>query len=335
MKIKNTDLKIIKADITELSCDAIVNAANNKLLMGGGVAGVIRKKGGQEIEDEAVKKGPIEIGAAIATGAGRLKAKYVIHAATMGMDFKTDEHKIRQACANALKCAETLQLESIVFPALGCGVGGFPLIGAAKIMAQEILKHFRNPSTIKSVILCLYDDEAYGVFEREVFGYIRHMQEHFFLGPFVTVDAVIELENGIVLIERSNPPFGWALPGGFVDYGESLEEAVVREAKEETDLDLVSLRQFHTYSKFGRDPRFHTIATVFVAQAKGTPRAGDDAKGVQVVKYADLLKMDYAFDHQQVIKDYLEVREQLKKSSARGGPANFTRGGRPRSIFIE
>ena len=311
MKIKTTDLKIIKGDITELSCDAIVNAANNRLLMGGGVAGVIRKKGGQEIEDEAVKKGPIEIGSVIATSAGRLKAKYVIHAATMGMDFKTDEHKIRQSCANALKCAQKLKLESIAFPALGCGVGHFPLVGAAKIMAQEILKHFRNPSLIKEIILCLYDEEAFQVFDKEVTGYIRHMQEHFFLGPYVTVDAIIELPDGIALIERSNPPFGWALPGGFVDYAESLEEAVVREAKEETGLDLISPRQFHTYSKFGRDPRFHTIATVFVAQAAGTPRAGDDAKGVKVVRYEDLLNMDYAFDHKQVIQDYLEVREKL------------------------
>ena len=311
MKIKTTDLKIIKGDITELSCGAIVNAANNKLLMGGGVAGVIRKKGGPEIEDDALKKGPIEIGAAVATGAGRLKAKYVIHAATMGMDFKTDEHKIRQACANSLKCAEELKLQSIAFPALGCGVGGFPLIAAAKIMTQEILKHFRNPSTIKEVILCLYDEEAFQIFDKAVTGYLRHIQEGFFLGPYVTVDAIIELKEGIVLIDRLNPPFGWALPGGFVDYGESLEEAVAREAKEETGLDLISLRQFHTYSKFGRDPRFHTVATVFVAQAKGIPCAGDDAKGVKVVRCEGLLKMDYAFDHKQVIKDYLAVREKL------------------------
>ena len=312
MKIKTTDLKIIKGDITELACDAIVNAANNQLLMGGGVAGVIRKKGGAQIEEEAVKKGPIDIGGAVVTGAGRLKAKYVIHASTMGMDFKTDEHKIRQSCASAFKCAEKLKLESIAFPALGCGVGGFPLKGAAKIMAQEILKHFRNPSTLKEVILCLYDEEAFGIFDQEVNGYIRHMQEHFFLGPYVTVDAIIELEQGIVLIERSNPPFGWALPGGFVDYGESLEEAVVRESKEETGLELISLRQFHTYSKFGRDPRFHTIATVFVAQARGTLCAGDDAKGAKVVRYENLLQTDYAFDHKDVVKDCLQVREKLR-----------------------
>ena len=140
MKIKNTELTIIKADLTELKVDAIVNAANNKMEMGGGVAGAIRKKGGQRIEDEAVKKGPVEIGDALWTSAGELKAKYVIHAATMGMDFKTDEKKIRASVASALKCAEELKIESIAFCALGCGTGRFPLIGSAKIMTQEVLK---------------------------------------------------------------------------------------------------------------------------------------------------------------------------------------------------
>ncbi|MCM8763108.1 MAG: macro domain-containing protein, partial [Candidatus Omnitrophica bacterium] len=103
MNIKGCEIKVIEGDITDLAVDAIVNAANNKLVMGGGVAGAIKKKGGKEIEEEAVKKGPIKIGEAIETKAGRLKAKYVIHAATMGLDFKTDEIKIRNSCANSLK----------------------------------------------------------------------------------------------------------------------------------------------------------------------------------------------------------------------------------------
>ena len=118
-----------------------------------------------------------------------------------------------------------------------------------------------------------------------------------------------EIQKGIILIERSNPPYGWALPGGFVDYGESLEEAVMREAKEETHMRLRSLRQFHTYSKPGRDPRFHTITTVFIAQGAGTPKFGDDAKGLKVVTYSDLLNLIYAFDHKDVIKDYLKFKK--------------------------
>lgn len=314
VKIKDTELKIVKSDITALEVDAIVNAANNKLLMGGGVAGVIRKKGGRAIEDEAVKKGPIKIGEAIWTKAGGLKAKYVIHAATMGMNFKTDETKIRLSCANALRRAEDLKIKSIAFPALGCGVGGFPLEGAAKIMTQEILKHLReNTSSLTEIILCLYDQEAYQIFDKSVNSYVDHLLYKLSEGPFVTVDAIIEFDEGIILIERSNPPYGWALPGGFVDYGESLEEAVAREAKEETGIDLIYLRQFHTYSKPGRDPRFHTIATVFIAQGKGKPRSGDDAKGLKIVRYEDLVKLDYAFDHKNVIRDYLEVKHGKKR----------------------
>jgi len=310
MKIKDTEIKIIQGDITELEVDAIVNAANNKLVMGGGVAGAIKKKGGRIIEEEAVKKGPIKIGEAVFTQAGSLPAKYVIHAATMGMDFKTDEGKIRDSCKNALRVAEELKIESIAFPALGCGVGGFPLLAAAKIMAQEVMKHLReNKSRLKEIIFSLYDKEAYDVFNKNVFSYIDYITNKLQKGPFTTVDAIIEINDGIILIQRSNPPFGFALPGGFVDYGESLEEAVIREAKEETDLDLEDLKQFHTYSEPNRDPRFHTIATVFIAKAKGKPKAGDDAASLKVVKLADIKNTDFAFDHKKILSDYLKYKK--------------------------
>ena len=309
MKIKNTEIKVVIGDITELRADAIVNAANNKLVMGGGVAGVIKKKGGKVIEEEAVKKRPIEIGEAVATSDGELAAKYVIHAATMGMDFKTDETKIRNACRNSLKLASELKIGSIVFPALGCGTGGFPFLASAKIMAQEVLKHLREDSTsLKEIIFCLYDQEAFRVFNKGVLGYLEYVTTKLSSGPFVTVDAIIELPGGIVIIQRSNPPFGWALPGGFVDYGESLEEAVKREAKEETNLDLTEIKQFHTYSNPERDPRFHTIGTVFIAKAKGSPRAGDDAAGLKVIKLREIEKMDFAFDHKQILEDYLKIK---------------------------
>lgn len=318
MKIRDSELKIIQADITELAVDAIVNAANNRLEMGGGVAGAIRKKGGKEIEEAAVKKGPISIGEAVATGAGKLKAKYVIHAATMGLDFKTDEVKIRQSCASALKVAGELKIGSIAFPALGCGVGGFPLSAAAKIMAQEVFKYLReNEASLKEIIFCLFDKEAFKVFQKYVIGYLEYIQHKLSNGPFTTVDAIIEIpvgkETGIVVIERSNPPFGFALPGGFVDYGESLEDAVTREAKEETNLELTDLRQFHTYSAPDRDPRFHTISTVFIAKSKCAPKAGDDAKDLKVVALSDLDtpekldKFHFAFDHGRIIADYIKA----------------------------
>jgi ADP-ribose pyrophosphatase YjhB (NUDIX family) len=189
-------------------------------------------------------------------------------------------------------------------------VGGFPLLASAKIMAQEIFRHLRvTKSNFKEIILCLYNQEAYDVFNKGVEGYLEYIINKLQNGPFVTVDAIIEIQNGIVLVERSNPPFGWALPGGFVDYGESLEEAVTREAKEETDLELEDLKQFHAYSQPDRDPRFHTIGTVFIAQAKGKPKAGDDARGIKVVKLSEIENMDFAFDHKKIIQDYIKHKK--------------------------
>jgi O-acetyl-ADP-ribose deacetylase (regulator of RNase III)/ADP-ribose pyrophosphatase YjhB (NUDIX family) len=314
MKIRDTEIKIVQGDITQLKVDAIVNAANNKLVMGGGVAGAIKKKGGKIIEQEAVKKGPIKIGEAIFTQAGSLSVKYVIHAATMGMDFATDEIKIRDSCRNALAIAQDLKIKSIAFPALGCGVGGFALLASAKIMAQEVFRHIREyPSTtLKEIIFCLFDKEAYDIFNKGIVGYLEYIIHKLQNGPFTTVDAIIEIpaspaggEHGIVVIERKNPPFGWALPGGFVDYGESLEEAVKREAKEETDLDLTELKQFHTYSEPDRDPRFHTIGTVFIAKGKGKPKAGDDAGGLKIINLSEVEGLDFAFDHKKILKDYI------------------------------
>jgi ADP-ribose pyrophosphatase YjhB (NUDIX family) len=122
--------------------------------------------------------------------------------------------------------------------------------------------------------------------------------------PIPTVDIIIELESeGIVLIRRKNPPYGWALPGGYVDYGESLEEAAIREAKEETSLDVTLIHQLHTYSDPKRDPRGHTISTVYVAKAKGKPKASTDAEDLKVFKIEDLPK-DLAFDHGKILNDY-------------------------------
>lgn len=116
------------------------------------------------------------------------------------------------------------------------------------------------------------------------------------------MDIIIELEGGIVLIERKNPPFGWALPGGFVDYGESFEDAAVREAKEETGLDVALVRQFHTYSHPDRDQRQHTASTVFIATAVGTPAGADDAKQAQIFNKDGLPEL--AFDHARILLDY-------------------------------
>ena len=125
--------------------------------------------------------------------------------------------------------------------------------------------------------------------------------------PVVTVDAIIEMSGGVILIKRKNPPPGWAIPGGFVDYGETLEEAVIREMKEETCLDINLIRQFHTYSDPARDPRHHTVSTIFIATASGSPQAADDAKDIGIFT-KDNLPEDIAFDHRNILEDYFNKK---------------------------
>jgi 8-oxo-dGTP diphosphatase len=126
--------------------------------------------------------------------------------------------------------------------------------------------------------------------------------------PIPTVDAIIELPDGrVVLVERRNPPHGWALPGGFVDEGEMLPAAARREAREETGLEIVLLEQFHTYSAPGRDPRQHTVSTVYLARAEGEPRAADDAADARAFAL-DSLPSPMAFDHGEILADYVRYR---------------------------
>ena len=125
--------------------------------------------------------------------------------------------------------------------------------------------------------------------------------------PLVTVDIIIEIDDKIILIQRANPPNGWALPGGFVDYGESLEAAAIREAKEETSLEIELEDQFHSYSDPGRDPRHHTITTVYIAKGIGMPKPADDAKQLGLFSKRDL-PAPIAFDHAEIINDYFRFK---------------------------
>lgn len=120
--------------------------------------------------------------------------------------------------------------------------------------------------------------------------------------PKITTDIIIRYKGGIIIIERKNNPHGFALPGGFVDYGETLEKAAIREAKEETNLSVKLITQLKTYSDPKRDPRYHTISTVFIADGKGILKAGDDAKAAKVYKLDEIPKL--CFDHGKIIKDY-------------------------------
>ena len=161
-------IEVYQGDITQLKLDALVNAANNRLWMGGGVAGALKRAGGEEIEAEAVKQGPIPIGQVVVTGAGRLKAKYIIHAAVMGQDLKTDAEKIRQATRNSLVRGDELGIKSIAFPALGTGVGGFPLDECARVMLSQVRQYSAKETGLERVVFVLYDEPAYQAFKQEL-----------------------------------------------------------------------------------------------------------------------------------------------------------------------
>jgi ADP-ribose pyrophosphatase YjhB (NUDIX family) len=142
-----------------------------------------------------------------------------------------------------------------------------------------------------------------------------------YTNPVPTVDIIIEVQgeearDGVVLIQRKNEPLGWALPGGFVDYGETLEQAAAREAKEETGLDVRNLRQLHSYSDPKRDPRGHTISTVFIAQGRGMLHAGDDAAGAGIFSQKEL-PAPIAFDHAEILRDYFDLKRKEKKKENR------------------
>ena len=163
-KIGPLQLTVVLGDITEQATDAIVNAANNYLWMGSGVAGAIKAKGGEEIEREATKLGPIEPGHAVTTLAGRLKAHYCIHAAAMGQDLATSPDLITRATRSAMAEAARLGLDSVAFPALGTGVGGFPAEACARLMLAAALGHGRMNPKPGSLTFVLRDEPAFHSF---------------------------------------------------------------------------------------------------------------------------------------------------------------------------
>jgi O-acetyl-ADP-ribose deacetylase (regulator of RNase III) len=154
-----------KGDLTEAAVDAIVNAANNDLMLGGGVAGAIRAKGGPSIQAECDKLGPIPIGEAAITGAGKLRAHYVIHAASMRLGGRTSETALRDSTSNSLKRATERGLKSIAFPAIGTGIAGFPIERCAVVMLEEIRDHLRAGTSLERIELVLFDEHGLGVFQ--------------------------------------------------------------------------------------------------------------------------------------------------------------------------
>jgi O-acetyl-ADP-ribose deacetylase (regulator of RNase III) len=159
-------IKIQQGDLTEMDTDAIVNAANNDLILGAGVAGAIRRKGGEEIQRECDAIGSIPVGYAAITSGGKLKARFVIHAASMQLGGKTNAESLRRSAAHSLKIAKEHGLKTIAFPAVGTGIAGFPLKDCAEIMLRETAEHLRGETSLEKVYFVLFDETAQGVFER-------------------------------------------------------------------------------------------------------------------------------------------------------------------------
>jgi len=157
---------IQQGDLTEMETDAIVNAANNDLILGAGVAGAIRRKGGDAIQRECNEIGSIPVGYAAITTGGNLKAKYVIHAASMGLGGLTTAETLRRSTAHALRIAAERDLKTIAFPAVGTGIAGFPMQECAEIMLQTAAEHLRNGSSLETIYFVLFDEQAREVFER-------------------------------------------------------------------------------------------------------------------------------------------------------------------------
>ena len=167
-KIKNTILELIQDDITEMNTDAIVNAANAGLILGGGVAGAIQKKGGPAIQDECDKIGGTFVGGAVKTSGGNLKAKYVIHAVGPQMGEGDEDQKLKNATLNSLKLADEENIKSLSFPAISTGIFGFPIDRCAQIMLQTTIDYLKNQTNIEKVVFCLFEQKSFKVFENQL-----------------------------------------------------------------------------------------------------------------------------------------------------------------------
>lgn len=167
-KIKNSVLELLEGDITALDTDAIVNAANAQLVLGAGVAGAIRKKGGPTIQQECNEIGGTFVGGAVITGAGLLQAKHVIHAVGPRMGEGNEDEKLKNATLNALRVAEENKLKSIAFPALSTGIFGFPIDRCAQIMLQVAIDHLRGTTSLGRIVFCLFGSSGFTVFAQEL-----------------------------------------------------------------------------------------------------------------------------------------------------------------------
>jgi O-acetyl-ADP-ribose deacetylase (regulator of RNase III) len=172
-ELKNTVLEVVEGDITEMETDAIVNAANAQLILGGGVAGAIRRKGGPEIQEQCNKIVGTFVGGAVITDGGNLKAKYVIHAVGPRMGEGNEDQKLKNAILNSLKLADQNNIKSISFPAISTGIFGYPIDRCAEVMLDTTIEHIKGSTSLEKIVFCLFGQDNYKVFEERLKGIIR------------------------------------------------------------------------------------------------------------------------------------------------------------------
>jgi 8-oxo-dGTP diphosphatase len=242
------------------------------------------------------------------------KTKYII---LINFSNKPKPETIRSALTNCFKKIRDRNINSVAF-LMASFKRNINFRIFSKITAQELFRLARSKKQriLKKVSFMADTEQSHKIFKKNIIGYLNHIKAN--RGPFLTVDGIVCCRKGIVLIKRTNPPLGWALPGGFVDYGEKLEKAVAREVKEETGLDFKNVKQFKVYSDNKRDPRFHTVSVVFTGKGKGKLKAASDAQDASIftIKESDSflnLPPNIAFDHKKIIKDYIKDKRQNKK----------------------
>ena len=216
-------------------------------------------------------------------------------------------HRFDATISKEGKCSSSL---TFFVPALTDFVQGRKIL--FHVIAEGLIKIIGRRMKMEKVTIVFENSKSMQEFVEEIEPELKNLASKTFKNPYPAADIIIKKDGGVVCVYRKNPPHGWAIPGGFINYGESAEQAAVREAKEETGLDIRDLELFGVFSDPHRDPRFHTISIVFVAQASGQLKAGDDASSVRIFSEADLPE-EMAFDHRQILKQFFEKQQSTKR----------------------
>lgn len=232
----------------------------------------------------------------------KTSAKYLFRAYISGSSENDIEKEIRTATRDCLLQGMKLFCNSVAFPILGYKTQKITAEGAFQIMMEEIISIVDRKVNLK-YIMVVVPKKFFKRCEKITTGMLESLTKKIFRNPYPAADIIIKKERGIVLVYRKNFPTGWAIPGGFINYGESAENAAIREAKEETGLEIKNLKLFGVFSKPGRDTRFHTISIVFTANGKGEINAGDDAR-IAKIFYKEHLPENIAFDHREILMQF-------------------------------